>query len=296
MNKDSKENDNNNNLFNEISCGELLAQTRREKGLNAEEIAKELRINISVIEMMEDNDFQSIGAPVFAKGYLRQYANILGLSAESLLEEYNQLNPDKNSAPIVNKTAEQISKYVLTPKLILMIASFFLVLLIISMIVSSLSQTEAVSNQEASIEDLIIDDLSVLNEISPIEMQESVMEELKPIDDQDINPVLNEISPIAMQESVIEESGALFLEPEALSLIIEYSGLCWTEIYDVNGQLLFYDMGNFDKTVVVIGIGPLDVLFGAASEVLSLRVDNQNYPLPESSRQDEVLRFSVSNL
>ena len=99
-----------------------------------------------------------------------------------------------------------------------------------------------------------------------------------------------------MQESVIEESGALFLEPEALSLIIEYSGLCWTEIYDVNGQLLFYDMGNFDKTVVVIGIGPLDVLFGAASEVLSLRVDNQNYPLPESSRQDEVLRFSVSNL
>ena len=296
MNKDPKENDNNNNLFNEISCGELLAQTRREKGLNAEEIAKELRINISVIEMMEDNDFQSIGAPVFAKGYLRQYANILGLSAESLLEEYNQLNPDKNSAPIVNKTAEQISKYVLTPKLILMIASFFLVLLIISMIVSSLSQTEAVSNQEASIEDLIIDDLSVLNEISPIEMQESVMEELKPIDDQDINPVLNEISPIAMQESVIEESGALFLEPEALSLIIEYSGLCWTEIYDVNGQLLFYDMGNFDKTVVVIGIGPLDVLFGAASEVLSLRVDNQNYPLPESSRQDEVLRFSVSNL
>ena len=296
MNKDSKENDNNNNLFNEISCGELLAQTRREKGLNAEEIAKELRINISVIEMMEDNDFQSIGAPVFAKGYLRQYANILGLSAESLLEEYNQLNPDKNSAPIVNKTAEQISKYVLTPKLILMIASFFLVLLIISMIVSSLSQTEAVSNQEASIEDLIIDDLSVLNEISPIEMKESVMEELKPIDDQDINPVLNEISPIAMQESVIEESGALFLEPEALSLIIEYSGLCWTEIYDVNGQLLFYDMGNFDKTVVVIGIGPLDVLFGAASEVLSLRVDNQNYPLPESSRQDEVLRFSVSNL
>jgi len=296
MNKDSKENDNNNNLFNEISCGELLAQTRREKGLNAEEIAKELRINISVIEMMEDNDFQSIGAPVFAKGYLRQYANILGLSAESLLEEYNQLNPDKNSAPIVNKTAEQISKYVLTPKLILMIASFFLVLLIISMIVSSLSQTEAVSNQEASIEDLIIDDLSVLNEISPIEMQESVIEELKPIDDQDINPVLNEISPIAMQESVIEESGALFLEPEALSLIIEYSGLCWTEIYDVNGQLLFYDMGNFDKTVVVIGIGPLDVLFGAASEVLSLRVDNQNYPLPESSRQDEVLRFSVSNL
>ena len=136
MNKDSEENDKNSNLGNEISCGELLARTRQEKDLNTKEIAKELRINVSIIEMMEGNEFQSIGAPVFVKGYLRQYANILGLSADSILEEYNQLNPDKNSLPIVNKAVEKISKYVLTPKLILVGVSFFLILLIISMIVS----------------------------------------------------------------------------------------------------------------------------------------------------------------
>ena len=89
MNKDSEENDKNSNLGNEISCGELLARTRQEKDLNTEEIAKELRINVSIIEMMEGNEFQSIGAPVFVKGYLRQYANILGLSADSILEEYS---------------------------------------------------------------------------------------------------------------------------------------------------------------------------------------------------------------
>jgi len=297
MNKDSEENDKNSNLGNEISCGELLARTRQEKDLNTEEIAKELRINVSIIEMMEGNEFQSIGAPVFVKGYLRQYANILGLSADSILEEYNQLNPDKNSLPIVNKAVEKISKYVLTPKLILVGVSFFLILLIISMIVSSLSQIETLPNQEAKIQDIpVYDSPSVMDETNATEMQEPLVDELKPTDDQNSPSVMDETNAIEMQEPLLDESEALYIESTVLNLTIEYSGLCWTEIYDVNGQLLFYALGNFDKAVVVNGIGPLDVLFGAVSEVLSLRVDNQSYPLPESSRPDEVLRFSVSNL
>ena len=297
MNKDSEENDKNSNLGNEISCGELLARTRQEKDLNTKEIAKELRINVSIIEMMEGNEFQSIGAPVFVKGYLRQYANILGLSADSILEEYNQLNPDKNSLPIVNKAVEKISKYVLTPKLILVGVSFFLILLIISMIVSSLSQIETLPNQEAKIQDIpVYDSPSVMDETNATEMQEPLVDELKPTDDQNSPSVMDETNATEMQEPLLDESEALYIESTALNLTIEYSGLCWTEIYDVNGQLLFYALGNFDKAVVVNGIGPLDVLFGAVSEVLSLRVDNQSYPLPESSRPDEVLRFSVSNL
>ena len=297
MNKDSEENDKNSNLGNEISCGELLARTRQEKDLNTKEIAKELRINVSIIEMMEGNEFQSIGAPVFVKGYLRQYANILGLSADSILEEYNQLNPDKNSPPILNKAAEKISKYVLTPKLILVGVSFFLILLIISMIVSSLSQIETLPNQEAKIQDIpVYDSPSVMDETNATEMQEPLVDELKPTDDQNSPSVMDETNATEMQEPLLDESEALYIESTALNLTIEYSGLCWTEIYDVNGQLLFYALGNFDKAVVVNGIGPLDVLFGAVSEVLSLRVDNQSYPLPESSRPDEVLRFSVSNL
>ena len=297
MNKDSEENDKNSNLGNEISCGELLARTRQEKDLNTKEIAKELRINVSIIEMMEGNEFQSIGAPVFVKGYLRQYANILGLSADSILEEYNQLNPDKNSLPIVNKAVEKISKYVLTPKLILVGVSFFLILLIISMIVSSLSQIETLPNQEAKIQDIpVYDSPSVMDETNATEMQEPLVDELKPTDDQNSPSVMDETNATEMQEPLVDEPEALYIESTALNLTIEYSGLCWTEIYDVNGQLLFYALGNFDKAVVVNGIGPLDVLFGAVSEVLSLRVDNQSYPLPESSRPDEVLRFSVSNL
>ena len=297
MSKITEEINNKNNLDNEVSCGELLAKTRQAKGLSEKDIAKELRINASVIEMIECNDFEAIGAPVFVKGYLRQYANLLDLSEDLLLDSYNQTNPDKNSAPIVNKAVESMSKYVLTPKLILMIIFSLLTLFLVWLLVSSVLKKEPAVNQVTSIENIEAASIEpMLNEVSFAETEEIIIEKSESIIDQDLAPEMEEVELIDIEETVTEISELLYLEPEGLTLAIEYSGLCWTEIYDVNGKLLFYDLGDLNRNVIVSGTGPLDVLFGAATEVLSLSVDDQSYPLPRTSRQDEVLRFKVSKL
>ena len=297
MSKITEEINNKNNLDNEVSCGELLAITRQAKGLSEKDIAKELRINASVIEMIECNDFEAIGAPVFVKGYLRQYANLLDLSEDLLLDSYNQTNPDKNSAPIVNKAVESMSKYVLTPKLILMIIFSLLTLFLVWLLVSSVLKKEPAVNQVTSIENIEAASIEpMLNEVSFAETEEIIIEKSESIIDQDLAPEMEEVELIDIEETVTEISELLYLEPEGLTLAIEYSGLCWTEIYDVNGKLLFYDLGDLNRNVIVSGTGPLDVLFGAATEVLSLSVDDQSYPLPRTSRQDEVLRFKVSKL
>lgn len=297
MSKITEEINNKNNLDNEVSCGELLAKTRQAKGLSEKDIAKELRINASVIEMIECNDFEAIGASVFVKGYLRQYANLLDLSEDLLLDSYNQINPDKNSAPIVNKAVESMSKYVLTPKLILMIIFSLLTLFLVWLLVSSVLKKEPAVNQVTSIQNIEAASIEpMLNEMSFAETEEIIIEQSESIVDQDLAPKMEEVELIDIEETVTEISELLYLEPEGLTLAIEYSGLCWTEIYDVNGKLLFYDLGDLNRNVIVSGTGPLDVLFGAATEVLSLSVDDQSYPLPRTSRQDEVLRFKVSKL
>ena len=297
MSKITEEINNKNNLDNEVSCGELLAKTRQAKGLSEKDIAKELRINASVIEMIECNDFEAIGASVFVKGYLRQYANLLDLSEDLLLDSYNQINPDKNSAPIVNKAVESVSKYVLTPKLILMTIFSILTLFLVWLLVSSVLKKEPAVNQVTSIENIEAASIEpMLNEVSFAETEEIIIEKSESIIDQDLAPEMEEVELIDIEETVTEISELLYLEPEGLTLAIEYSGLCWTEIYDVNGKLLFYDLGDLNRNVIVSGTGPLDVLFGAATEVLSLSVDDQSYPLPRTSRQDEVLRFKVSKL
>jgi hypothetical protein len=231
------------------------------------------------------------------KGYLRQYANLLDLSEDLLLDSYNQINPDKNSAPIVNKAVESMSKYVLTPKLILMIIFSLLTLFLVWLLVSSVLKKEPAVNQVTSIENIEAASIEpMLNEVSFAETEEIIIEKSESIIDQDLAPEMEEVELIDIEETVTEISELLYLEPEGLTLAIEYSGLCWTEIYDVNGKLLFYDLGDLNRNVIVSGTGPLDVLFGAATEVLSLSVDDQSYPLPRTSRQDEVLRFKVSKL
>ncbi|MDB2543488.1 DUF4115 domain-containing protein [Woeseiaceae bacterium] len=328
MSRDSDDIKNKEHLDDEVSCGELLAKTRLAKDLSTKDIAKELRISAAVIEMIERDDFEKIGASVFVKGYLRQYADILGLPVDQLLESYNQLNPEKSSAPIVNKTVENISKFVLTPKLILVSVFALIALFLIWLLVSMLTKKEPLLDQvtdNLNIQDievvnfksvmnevdlieieetlteqseiLINQDLEpVMNEVDLIEIEETLTEQSEILINQDLEPVMNEIDLIEIEETEIETSKFLYKEPEGLTLAIEYSGLCWTEIYDVNGKLLFYDLGDLGKNVVVSGAGPLDVLFGAVTEVLSLSVDSQNYPLPGSSRQDEVLRLKVSKL
>ena len=300
MIKDSDEIKNKGHLDDEVSCGELLAKTRLIKGLSTKDIAKELRISASIIEMIERDDFEKIGVPVFVKGYLRQYANILDLPVDQLLESYNQLNPEKSSAPIVNAAIEKTSKFVLTPKLILVSVFALIALFLIWFLVSMLTKTEPLLDQVTGIQDIqdfeVMDFKSVMNEVNLIEIEETITEKSELLINQDLEPVMNEVNLIEIEETEIETSEFLYKEPEGLTLTIEYSGLCWTEIYDVNGKLLFYELGDLGKDVVVSGAGPMDVLFGAATEVLSLSVDSQNYPLPGLSRQDEVLRLKVSKL
>ena len=55
--------------------GERLAAARREQQISVLEIAKELHLDEPKVRALEKNDFEMLGAPVFAKGHLKKYAS-----------------------------------------------------------------------------------------------------------------------------------------------------------------------------------------------------------------------------
>ena len=57
--------------------GERLAEARRELQISVLEIAKELHLDEPKVRALERNDFDILGAPVFAKGHLKAYACLL---------------------------------------------------------------------------------------------------------------------------------------------------------------------------------------------------------------------------
>jgi hypothetical protein len=70
------------------TVGQRLEAARREKGVTVSEAGEKTRILPKLIEAMEADDFTSLAAPVYVKGFLRLYAQYLGLDPAPLIQEY----------------------------------------------------------------------------------------------------------------------------------------------------------------------------------------------------------------
>jgi len=72
------------------SLGDLLRQTRTKEGLDLEQISVETKITIANLRAMEDNDFNSLPAEAFTRGFYSLYAKTLALDPEEVLRIYSE--------------------------------------------------------------------------------------------------------------------------------------------------------------------------------------------------------------
>lgn len=63
----------------EVPAGLALRRARELAGLTTAQVAERLKLRTAVIEAMEREDLEALGAPVFARGFVTGYANLLGL-------------------------------------------------------------------------------------------------------------------------------------------------------------------------------------------------------------------------
>ena len=68
-----------------LFVGDSLKQARKSKKLEVEDVAQQLYVNPSIINHLEEENFDQIGADVFIIGHLKNYARFLGLPAEKML-------------------------------------------------------------------------------------------------------------------------------------------------------------------------------------------------------------------
>jgi cytoskeleton protein RodZ len=71
------------------SPGVLLRMAREGLGLSIEEVADRLRLGEALVLAMEEDRFGLLGAPVFARGYLRNYAALVGAPEQQVLEAFD---------------------------------------------------------------------------------------------------------------------------------------------------------------------------------------------------------------
>ena len=93
-----------------ITLGEFLQKTREEKGLNLAEVAYQTKIREHYLYALENNQVEKMPSKMQGKGYLRIYAQFLGLDEKMILTAWD----DPEKLIIEQKTVETITE--ISPK------------------------------------------------------------------------------------------------------------------------------------------------------------------------------------
>jgi cytoskeleton protein RodZ len=70
------------------SFGEWLRRQREMREISLRDIAERTKISLRYLEAMEEDRFDVLPAPIFAKGFLREYARYVGLSPDEVVNHY----------------------------------------------------------------------------------------------------------------------------------------------------------------------------------------------------------------
>jgi cytoskeletal protein RodZ len=74
----------------ERQIGPLLEQKRIEKGLSLKDVEQATKIRTRYLEGLEREDFSMLPDYIYARGFLKTYANFLGLDGERLSRELKE--------------------------------------------------------------------------------------------------------------------------------------------------------------------------------------------------------------
>jgi cytoskeleton protein RodZ len=247
--------------------GGMLRAERERRGYSVQHAAEELHLDVRVIEALEANRFEALGAPVYARGHLRKYATILGLSPATVLERYEALGgtpPDPTPIPAVMATPVRVVERRRVSKLPLWIAAAIAIVAGLAWLVFELLQARGANSGTTS------------EVIAPTVQPQPAVNEATTVTE----PVTQ--APVPAVQTAPKTSPPAAGEVRVRLEFIEPS---WAEIYDATGKRLMFDMGTPGRVRMVAGVPPLRVNLGLASAV-NAQVDDRAIVIPRRGGRD----------
>jgi hypothetical protein len=73
-----------------LPIGEVLKRTRTRQKTDIRTVEQETKIRIKYLRALENEEWDVLPGPAYAKGFLRTYAHYLGLDGDALVDEYRR--------------------------------------------------------------------------------------------------------------------------------------------------------------------------------------------------------------
>lgn len=269
------------------SVGSRLKQAREAQDLSLDAVSAELRIEVPMLKALEEERFDALGAPVFAKGFLKQYGARLGLDTAELVALYESASGGTRVEIAPSKTIRlrddrQVTFWV--------IAGLALVIVTATLAVwwwlGSRATDSRISDSATP--------LTIAPELEP-DIQtiapevEQAIETPSPVEPISPDP-LDDTPEEAVIEDRPEPAAAADGQVSRPELLIVFNEDSWTEVSDESGEQLFYGLGRAGSSVPIPVESTLNLFFGNAAGV-ALSVDGEPLEIPASARRGDLAQF-----
>ncbi len=272
--------------------GERLAKARKAQKISVLEIAKELHLDEPKVRALERNDFDVLGAPVFAKGHLKKYAQVVQVDEGDVLTDYYQLTRAAGVPPLVS--ARRRPRREMSP-------GPWIAVIVVVIIVATAYWWFTIQPMKADdpLRDLVpeetvpaSDGVTAVNAVD-----DSLEQNLEPEDalgEEALGEEPPAEEPLAAEPEAppVEARQAPALGDGRLRLLVIYTGDCWTEVTDARGRRLFFGMGTDGRTVELSGDAPFNVLVGNVANV-RLQVNGSDRPIATAERRGRTAKLTI---
>src|SRR3972149_1678821 len=77
----------------QMLIGVALKDAREQRNMTVEDVCTHLRISPHQVKALESDDFSALPEAMITRGFIRNYARLLGIDAEPLLQAYRAFAP-----------------------------------------------------------------------------------------------------------------------------------------------------------------------------------------------------------
>ncbi len=299
------------------SLGARLRSAREARGLSVHKAAQEMHVSDDIIDALEQEDFASLGAPIFVRGHLRNYARLLGLPEDEILAAEH--TADKlESPPLITQQpggAHAFGQRFAMPVISIIVMVLLLVLGVVWWQHRPAEQSAATLAEHAmsTTPQPVMPATPAAASMSPgasasrpVSIPETSTQKPKekqhreaasaPMAQVEQTPTLTSTAMSGAPNNDVQlSSNSAVTVPHLQHILHAQFNLTqssWVEVYDASGKRLYYGLARAGDTLNVFGAGPLQVFLGNAPGV-SVDMNGAVFNLAPFIHPDNTARFHL---
>jgi cytoskeleton protein RodZ len=299
-----------------VSPGSMLREARQGLSISQEHIASKLNFKLSLVQAIEEDQFDPKVPVTFNRGYLVNYAKLVSIDAEDVLASYEALDAASIQRSEMLSFSKETSKQAEHSRVMwisYLIAALLIGLTILWWTQQSYQQTDVITQK--TLNQKTVDSTQLIKKVEKI--SESEFNHNSPIttNNADImttenqtNNILSEQGTalvdqkkriqIAGNSNFIEAQPSKIIEQKLLDkarllskAVFTFKGDCWVNIYDADNKRVAWGVKKAGYVMTVEGQAPFQVTVGKP-ELTSIIFND--LPIDMSSYNDgNIAKFTL---